>query len=148
MMPIGTRATTAGSSDAGTFGVSANTVANKKDMESSGANTQCSEDYLAFATGAHFASSATIAAIVNSPAKTDIFKICGRAFNGTPTIAKGAAETACIVKEPFAVRVVFDDHEKTLAPGGTPVKETPQTEEWQGSVPGTIGFALVYNRVV
>jgi len=43
---------------------------------------------------------------------------------------------------------VFDDHEKTKAPGGTPAKETPVDEEWQGSVPGTIGFALVYNRVV
>jgi len=150
MMPIGTRRTTteASTGNTGTFGVSAAAATNKKSMESSGVNTQCSEDYLAFATGAHFASSATIAAIVNSPAKTDIFKICGRAFNGTPTIIKAAAETACLAKEPFAVRVVFDDHEKTKAPGGTPAKETPVDEEWQGSVPGTIGFALVYNRVV
>jgi len=148
MMPIGTRATTAGTSDAGTFGVSAKAVTDKKDMEGSGVNTQCTDDYLAFGTGAHFATSATIAAIVNVPATTDIFRVCGRAFHNNPSIIKAPALTACFAKEPFAVRVHFDDTEKTAYPGATVAKETPLKEEWQGSVPGTIGFALVYNRMV
>ena len=76
--PIGTRATIAGTNDAGTFGVSAHSKASGANMESSGVNTNCNTDYLGFATGAHFVSTAAKAAIVNSPAATDIFRICGR----------------------------------------------------------------------
>ena len=72
--PIGTRATTAGTSDAGTFGVDHTAKTDAKDMESGGMNTQCATDYLAFATGAHFAAASTSTAA----AKTDVFRICGR----------------------------------------------------------------------
>jgi len=137
--PIGTRATTAGSSDAGTFGVDHQAKTDAKDMESGGTNTQCTTDYLAFATGAHFAAASTSTAA----AKTDIFRICGRAFNGAATqIAKAPNQTACVSKEPFAIRVVFDGDEKFV---GT-TKEKPQQNEYMGSVPGTIGFLLVYDR--
>jgi len=137
--PIGTRATTAGTSDAGTFGVDHNAKDDKKDQESGGTNTQCTTDYLAFATGAHFAAASTATAA----AKTDIFRICGRAFNGAATqIAKAPNQTACVSKEPFAVRVVFDGDEKFV---GT-IAEKQQQNEYMGSVPGTIGFLLVYDR--
>merc|ERR1712165_30679 len=129
--PIGTRATTAGTSDAGTFGVGHESKADSKDMESGGTNTQCTIDYLTFASGAHFAAAS----------KTDIFRICGRAFNGDSSIAKAPAQTACVSKEPFAIRVVFDGDEKYNG-----IKEKPLQNEYQGSVPGTIGFALVYDR--
>ena len=72
--PIGTRATTAGTSDAGTFGVGHESKADSKDMESGGTNTQCTIDYLAFASGAHFAAASTSSAA----ASTDVFRICGR----------------------------------------------------------------------
>ena len=72
--PIGTRATTAGTSDAGTFGVDHTVKTNAKDMESGGMNTQCATDYLAFASGAHFAAASTSSAA----ATTDVFRICGR----------------------------------------------------------------------
>lgn len=137
--PIGTRATIAGTSDAGTFGVDHQAKTDAKDMESQGTNTQCTTDYLAFATGAHFAAASSSTAA----ASTDIFRICGRAFNGGATqIAKAPAQTACVSKEPFAIRVVFDGDE--VFSGA--IKEKPQQNEYMGSVPGTIGFALVYDR--
>merc|ERR1712165_93612 len=136
--PIGTRATTAGTSDAGTFGVGHESKADSKDMESGGTNTQCTIDYLAFASGAHFAAASTSSAA----SSTDVFRICGRAFNGATTqIAKAPAQAACVSKEPFAIRVVFDGDEKYNG-----IKEKPLQNEYQGSVPGTIGFALVYDR--
>ena len=73
--PIGTRATIAGTSDAGTFGVSAYAVADGADMEASGvSDAMCTTDRLEFATGAHFAAASTATAA----AASDIFKICGR----------------------------------------------------------------------
>jgi len=140
--PIGTRATTAGTNDAGTFGVSIGQKTDAVNMESGQFDSLCTNDYLAFSTGAHFVSTAAIAAIVNSPLKTDLFKICGRAFN-SGTIAKAPAQSACVSKEPFSVRVVFDDSE--LYSG---IASKPATNEYQGSVPGTIGFALHYSRMV
>jgi len=147
--PIGHRGSIRGTNDAGTFGVSGLHGA-KTDaitMESATQDSQCSLDYLAFATGAHFASSATIAAIVNSPAKTDIFKICGRAFHsGAKTYESTAAnsnQSACVSKEPFNIRVVFDGSEVYNG-----IASKPLQNEYQGSASGTIGFALVYNRMV
>jgi hypothetical protein len=139
--PIGTRATTAGTNDAGTFGVSIGQKTDAVNMESGQFDSQCTNDYLAFSTGAHFVASAAIAAKSNSPAKTDLFKICGRAFNSA-TIAKAPAQSACVSKEPFSIRVVFDDEE--LYSGTT---KKPATNEYQGSAPGTIGFALHYSRM-
>jgi hypothetical protein len=137
--PIGTRATTAGTNDAGTFGVDHQAKTDAKDMESGGTNTQCTSDYLTFASGAHFAAASTSTAAASS----DVFRICGRAFNGAATqIAKAPAQTACVSKEPFAIRVVFDGDEKYSG-----IASKQQQSEYQGSVPGTIGFGLVYTRI-
>jgi len=135
--PIGTIST----SHTGTFGLSHHVKSNKVSMERAAVDSECTTDYLAFATGAHFAAASTSTAA----AKTDIFKICGRAFHGSdPTKVTTAAssQTACVSKEPFAIRVVFDGDE--LYDG---IKETPAVNEYQGSNPGTIGFALVYSRI-
>jgi len=142
--PIGHRAATAGTSDAGTFGVSGlhGAKTNAVNMESGTQDSQCSLDYLAFSTGAHFAAAST----ANSPAKTDIFRICGRAFNSAAKTYPAAAssnQTACQAKEPFSIRVVFDDSE--LYSG---ITSKPLDNEYQGSASGTIGFGLVYSRIV
>jgi len=141
--PIGTIS----ASHTGTFGIDKHAYADSKNMEQGGTNTQCSTDYLTFASGAHFASSAAIAAITHAPAKTDVFRICGRAFQALQTSTnvaiKAASETACVTKEPFAIRVVFDGDE--VYDGST--AEKLKQNEYMGSNPGTVGFALVFNRM-
>jgi len=134
--PIGTIST----SHTGTFGLSHHTKTAAKSMESAGTESSCTSDYLTFSSGAHFAAASTSAAA----AKTDVFKICGRAFTSdvSKVTTSASSQTACVSKEPFAIRVVFDGDE--LYDG---IKETPAVNEYQGSNPGTIGFALVYSRI-
>jgi len=137
--PIGTYSTTSGV-HTGTFGVDAHVLSSAKEMEQGGQNTQCATDYLTFASGAHFAAASTASAA----ATTDVFRICGRSFSADKS-KKGttqASQTACVSKEPFAIRVVFNEDE---AYEGTATK--PNLNEFQGDNPGTIGFALVYNRL-
>jgi len=136
--PIGTYSSTS-TVHTGTFGIDKHVLTDAKAMEQGGQNTQCSTDYLAFATGAHFAAASTASAA----ASTDVFRICGRSFSADAS-KKGttqASQTACVFKEPFAIRVVFDEDEAY-----TGIASKPLQNEYQGENPGTLGFALVYNR--